>query len=147
MHLPTRKGLKILLGIGLLGLGMYVLNHLKHPVTEVLPAPAPVVLEEVPRKALGWEDDHYTKDGQPFTGILVENYPDGKPKQHWPMKNGFSHGLVEEWYPNGQQSVATHWEDGQRHGENLYWNPDGTVQKKQLWDHGKVLSDEHPPHP
>ena len=144
MYLPAHKGLKILVTIALLGVGMFVLNQLRRPVQEAPPPAPPAPLEEVTRKQLAWEDDRFTRDGKPFTGILLDSYPDGKRKQRYQMKDGQNHGLTEEWYENGQQSTSTHWENGQRHGENVYWNPDGTVQKKQLWEHGKMLREEHP---
>lgn len=147
MHVPTHKGLKILVAVGVIGMGMYVANHLIRATPEQ-PAAKPLeVLVEVPRKSLKWDADHFTYEGKPFTGIATEFHPDGKPKQRWSMKDGKWHGLVQEWYPSGQQSVATNFLEGKRHGENSYFNPDGTVQKKQLWDNDTLLKDEHPPHP
>jgi len=149
MHFSTHKGLKISFAVAAIGLGMYVANHLRRSgAPEITPASQPTPpLVEVPRKLLKWDTDHFTHEGQPFTGVATEYHPDGKPKQRWEMNAGKWHGLVEEWYPSGQKSVCTHYDNGKHHGENTYWNPDGSVQKKQHWNQDILIKDEHPPHP
>lgn len=150
MHFSPHKGLKILVAVAVIGIGMFVVNHVRRSgIVEAPPAPigvpsAAVALPEVPRKSLKWDTDHFTHEGKPFTGVATEYHPDGKPKQRWQMQEGKWHGLVEEWYPSGQKSVSTQYDNGKHHGENTYWNPDGTVQKKQLWDQETLLKDEHP---
>lgn len=150
MHLPANKGLKLGTALIVIGAGMFLANRLIIPKPELPPVAQPLAappVVEVAKSSLSWDNDHFNdKDGKPFTGIAVAQYPDGKLKQRWGFNNGKWHGLVEEFLPTGQQSVATHFENGERQGESTYWNPDGSVQKKQWFEKGTLIKQEPPDH-
>ena len=100
-------------------------------------------IPEVAYKDLKWNDDVFSLDGKPFTGIAREQHKNGKPKAEYPFKDGRLHGLVREWWENGQLSTETHFDMGQRHGSNRYWTKDGQPIKEQVYDHDKVVSEKH----
>jgi len=91
----------------------------------------------------------------PYTGLIKETFPDGKPRFEMTVINGNLTGVIE-WYPNGQKEKeatidgsrsdsghVTEWyENGQMKSDQdmLEGRPDGLVTK---WDEsGQILSQE-----
>ena len=92
---------------------------------------------------LDWKDDIFLLEGNPFTGLAQDKFPNGRTKCEYPMKDGRIHGIVHEWYDNGQPSVETHFENGKRHGLNRYWSRDGKLMKEQVYEHDHSVSVKH----
>jgi antitoxin component YwqK of YwqJK toxin-antitoxin module len=93
--------------------------------------------------------------GQPFTGIAVELFPDGKLCSEVPHLNGVIHGLVRAWYPSGQlKKEASLWQGG-LHGYERIWDEQGRLVSETLgelgigiaekrWDEqGRLMKDWH----
>jgi hypothetical protein len=93
--------------------------------------------------------------GQPFTGIAVEFFPDGKPCSEVPHVNGLRHGLLRAWHPSGQLSKeSTLWYGG-LHGYRREWDEQGhllsetlgelgiTIAEKRWDDQGRLIRDWH----
>lgn len=95
---------------------------------------------EVNYKDLGWENEKFTWEGKPFSGVASEKHKNGQPKNRWEIKDGVPHGVVREWYDNGQMMVETHYENNKRHGLNRYWTKEGQLFKEQVYEHGTSVS-------
>lgn len=100
---------------------------------------------EVAYASLDWRDDLFLRDGQPFSGVAVDQHPNGQTKARYPLRNGRLHGLAREWWDNGQPCTETHFDNGKRHGLNTYWNRNGQRIKEQLYDQDHSLRETHFP--
>ena len=74
--------------------------------------------------------DIYHYNGEPFTGILYENFPNGNLKYEIECKNGYPEGVQRHYYPNGQL-----WEEGflkynQDYGPFRQWDEGGNLIKE-----------------
>lgn len=65
---------------------------------------------------------------EPFTGTMVERYPDGALLSRSGVVAGRLHGLSEGWYPDGQLQVREHFVRGVSHGERVKWHSNGATQ-------------------
>jgi hypothetical protein len=84
----------------------------------------------------------WTFKGEPITGLIHDQYKDGKARVRWELRDGLLHGVVREYWQNGQQSTETNFEAGQRHGLNRYWDRNGVLMKEQMYDHDTSLSEK-----
>lgn len=71
------------------------------------------------------EDQLVVWKDQPFTGVAVELFPDGKPCSEVPFLNGLRHGVLRAWYPSGQLKEEKHLWYGGLHGYARVWNEQG----------------------
>jgi antitoxin component YwqK of YwqJK toxin-antitoxin module len=115
-------------------------------------------LPEVDRAELTMIDGrlHRQRELAPFTGIMIERYPDGKVQSRSSISNGLLEGLSEGWYTNGQKQVVEHFHAGVSHGQRIKWHPTGAklseaniVQGKiegvfRRWHENGVLAEEIP---
>lgn len=117
------------------------------------PAPA-----EVDRAELTLIDGRLHGKGEsvPFTGFMIERYPDGLLQSRTSVSNGLLEGLSEGWYTNGQRQVLEHFQAGVSHGQRVKWYANGVklseaniVQGKiegvfRRWHDNGVLAEEIP---
>jgi antitoxin component YwqK of YwqJK toxin-antitoxin module len=61
----------------------------------------------------------------PFTGILLELYPDGSLQSRSIVSNGLLNGLSEGWYTNRQLQVREFYLTNYSNGTRIKWYPDG----------------------
>jgi len=101
------------------------------------PAAGPV---EVPRAKLEVRDGRIFRHGDttPFTGVMVEFYPDGARLSRSEVVDGRLHGLSEGWYPDGQLQVREHFVRGVSHGERVKWHANGTTQSVAVIVEGQL---------
>ena len=101
------------------------------------PKPA---LREVPARELTLRDGRsYWKDESvPFTGIIKEAYPEGKPKSRSVLSNGLMHGVSEGWYTNGVLQVREHFVEGVSHGLREKFFTDGLKMSETTIKEGKI---------
>jgi len=76
--------------------------------------------------------------GRPFTGWLVERYPDAALKSRSWLSNGVLHGISEGWYTNGTLQVREHYADGISKGEVTRWSEDGAKESEGTALDGKL---------
>lgn len=62
---------------------------------------------------------------QPFTGVVVEAYPDGSPRSRSSVSAGKIDGLSEGWFTNGVRQVEERFVAGVAHGLRTKWHPNG----------------------
>ena len=73
-------------------------------------------------------------DGKIFTGVVIEQYDNGKPKLFKTVKNGLADGLWQEWYPNGNLRFNAQWKTGKGHGLWKYYHENGVVRQEEFYD-------------
>lgn len=76
--------------------------------------------------------------GRPFTGWLVERYPDSILKSRSWLSNGILHGISEGWYTNGTLQIREHFEAGLSEGPVSRWREDGTRLSEGTSHAGKL---------
>jgi antitoxin component YwqK of YwqJK toxin-antitoxin module len=69
-----------------------------------------------------------TLDGKPFTGFVIENYPNGKPKTWITIKDGLPNGQWQEWLENGNLRYNAYWKEGKGHGLWQYFHDNGKLK-------------------
>lgn len=65
---------------------------------------------------------------EPFTGVMLERYPDGALLSRSTVVAGRLHGLSEGWYPDGRLQVREHFVRGVSQGERIKWHANGATQ-------------------
>ncbi len=133
---PTRRlrprGVALLLVlVALLALALWLRAPRSAPVA------GPV---EVPRAELEVRDGRICRrgDAAPFTGVMVEFYPDGARLSRSEVVAGRLHGLSEGWYPDGQLQVREHFVRGVSHGERVKWHANGATQSVAVIVEGQL---------
>jgi hypothetical protein len=93
--------------------------------------------------------------GQPFTGVAVEFFPDGRPCSEVPHLEGVRHGLQRAWYPSGQLREEKNFWQGGLHGYARQWDEQGRLISERIgeigigiaekrWDEqGRLIMDWH----
>ena len=72
----------------------------------------------------------YEKDSElPFTGVVVEYWPNGQQRGESKIRDGKVQGKVTSWFENGQKKATAVFEDGKLNGKWTEWYENG--QKKQ----------------
>jgi antitoxin component YwqK of YwqJK toxin-antitoxin module len=113
-------------------------------------------LPELSMADLVLEDGRLRQPGNPapFTGQVVEGYPDGALRSRSAVSNGLLHGLSQGWYTNGQLQISEHFRNGVSHGVRTKWYPHGlklseaSIENGQLhgvfrrWHENGVLSED-----
>ncbi len=132
---------RILITIGCLVLLASLVALLLHrptatpPRVEVLAAPV-----ELSRTNLVLEEGRLRQPGSvtPFSGLMLEHYPDGVLRSRSAVTNGLLHGLSEGWYTNKQIQVSENFKEGVSHGLRTKWYPGGAKQSEAQIVNGKL---------
>jgi len=74
-----------------------------------------------------------TFNGKPYTGYLVESYPNGKPKTWMTMKDGLANGSWQEWLENGNLRYNAYWKAGKGHGLWQYFHDNGILRYEESY--------------
>jgi antitoxin component YwqK of YwqJK toxin-antitoxin module len=72
-------------------------------------------------------------EGEPLTGFLTENYPNGKLKSWITVKDGIANGLWQEWLENGHLRYNAYWKDGKGHGLWQYFHDNGALKYEEAY--------------
>ncbi len=75
---------------------------------------------------------------EPYTGALVETFPNGKPKLRIDIRRGKVDGLSRGWYENGQLEVQETFVAGTSHGPRTRWFANGQERSEEKIEHGVV---------
>ena len=62
---------------------------------------------------------------KPFSGVLVERYPDRHLKSLAQYVDGRQHGIAESWFSNGATDEIRHYQHGWKDGEHRGWWSNG----------------------
>ena len=82
---------------------------------------------------------HYDVERIPYTGMVVEKFPDGTPRGEASFIKGRKDGRERFWYPNGKLKEESHWFDGQPDGIMQTWNQEGEVQRIVRFKRGELI--------
>lgn len=77
------------------------------------------------------------ESGRPFTGWLVDRYPDAVLKSRSWLSNGVLHGPSEGWYASGTLQVREQFADGVTEGTVTRWREDGSKLSEGITHVGK----------
>lgn len=115
---------------GALGLGILVWRQ----------RPAPVELPSELAANLTRRDGRlYAPDSKvPFTGWMLERYPDAALKSRSQISNGVLQGISEGWHTNGVRQVEEHFVAGVSEGPVTKWHPDGAKLSEGTAHGGKL---------
>ncbi len=80
--------------------------------------------------------------GQPFTGVAVEFFPDGKLCSEVPHLNGVRHGLLRAWHPSGQLREETSLWQGGLHGYERIWDEQGRLISEVIGELGIEIAEK-----
>lgn len=105
--------------------------------TEDKKRPLPVELER-DRSGLQLRENKLFDGELPFTGTVIERYPDGVLRSRSSVSNGLLQGLSQGWYTNGQLQVTEHFVAGVSHGLRSKWYPDGAKLSDATIANGKL---------
>lgn len=64
---------------------------------------------------------------EPFSGWMIEHYPDGSIKSRSQVVAGVLEGLSEGWHPNGQLQIREQFVGGIAEGIVTKWHPNGVM--------------------
>jgi antitoxin component YwqK of YwqJK toxin-antitoxin module len=97
-------------------------------------------LPEVNRAELKLSAGRLVRQGQavPFSGVMVERYPDGSLMSRSVVEDGHLNGLSEGWYQGGQIQVRESFKAGVADGVRTKWRPDGTRLSEAVIVGGKL---------
>ena len=93
----------------------------------------------VPLSQLQKEGDLHLLNGAPFTGTVVDTYPDGARKARFKVVDGKADGAWAEWYPDGAIRFYSEWHAGKGEGPFVYFHPGGEISERvtaraDVWD-------------
>ncbi|RNJ62746.1 MAG: hypothetical protein EDM03_08820 [Porphyrobacter sp. IPPAS B-1204] len=93
----------------------------------------------VPLSQLQKEGDLHLLNGAPFTGTVIDTYPDGARKARFQVLDGKADGAWAEWYPDGAIRFYSEWRTGKGEGQFLYFHPNGEISERvtsraDIWD-------------
>jgi antitoxin component YwqK of YwqJK toxin-antitoxin module len=104
------------------------------------PAPLTVAPSETPLHDLVQHDGRWYRQGQtnPFTGLMVDRYPNGALVSRCQVSNGLLNGASESWYTNGQMQTREYFKDGVSNGQREKWHENGRLLSQAKIAEGKV---------
>lgn len=93
----------------------------------------------VPLSRLQKDGDLHLLNGAPFTGTVVDIYPDGARKARFQLVDGKADGAWAEWYPDGAIRFYSEWRAGKGEGPFVYFHPNGEISERvtaraDIWD-------------
>jgi hypothetical protein len=83
----------------------------------------------------------YRKDiwNEPFTGIVVENFPDGALSLETSYYKGLPHGHQVRNFANGKRALEAKFDQGVLVGVKSRWWPNGLIREEAYWSEGKYI--------
>jgi antitoxin component YwqK of YwqJK toxin-antitoxin module len=85
---------------------------------------------------LSFLSDVLRYDSQPFSGVLVENFPNGQVKSKTEYRQGKKHGAEWMWYEDGKLYWERSYENGEKHGAHRGWWPNGRQKFLYRFENG-----------
>lgn len=85
------------------------------------------------------DGDTYLWQGQPFTGLAYEQYPEGPLWSEMEYVEGREHGLAHVWFPSGQLQEETSYYRGKHFGPDREWDAQGQLRSEIIYEYGYRL--------
>ncbi|MBT3667708.1 MAG: hypothetical protein HN548_09545 [Opitutae bacterium] len=83
----------------------------------------------------------YRKDvwDEPFTGTVVERFPDGSVSLETSYYRGLPHGQQNRNFESGQLALQANFDQGVLVGVKSRWWPTGILREEAYWSEGKYI--------
>lgn len=78
-------------------------------------------------------------DDEPFTGVCITRWPDGRLQSVVHFVNGHAHGVSVAWSIHGRPEVYNEMEFGVCHGLHVKWSEDGSVVEEFRCHEGRQI--------
>jgi len=132
------RTLAVAISVALLAGLVALLFH--RPERKAPRAEMPSVPSELCRTNLVLAEGRLCQPGRttPFSGVMVEHYPDGALRSRSTVTNGLLHGISEGWYTNAQIQVSEHFKEGVSHGLRTKWYTSGAKQSEANIANGQL---------
>jgi antitoxin component YwqK of YwqJK toxin-antitoxin module len=89
------------------------------------------------------DDGYYFHwNGQPFTGIAIESFPEGPLQSETYYADGIENGPRRAWYPSGKLMEEANLWYGGIHGHERTWDEQGRLRSEKLGEFGITLSEK-----
>src|SRR5579864_6641377 len=100
----------------------------------VLRQPKPAPLAEVPHRELTQTNGLWYRQAEtnPFTGIMLDVYPEGAIMARSVISNGLPNGLYEVWYTNGQIQLRQNFANGLSDGRKQEFYENGAKKSEAV---------------
>ena len=82
---------------------------------------------------------HHNVAREPFTGRVVEEYPDRSPRAEAGFLNGKKDGMERFWFPKVKLKSEGQWFDGKQNGVFREWNEGGKLVRATHYKNGQVI--------
>ncbi|MBM3880721.1 MAG: toxin-antitoxin system YwqK family antitoxin [Verrucomicrobia bacterium] len=104
------------------------------------PPTQPNSIPEARRDTLTLHEGRLCRLGEttPFSGLMLEFYPDGTLQSRSSLSNGLLHGLSEGWHTNGQLQVSERFHASISHGLRTKWYPNGQKLSEATVSTGQI---------
>ncbi len=77
----------------------------------------------------------------PFSGVLIDSYPNGQKKFEAKVYRGKQHGKQTHWFENGQVQEYSYFEEGNKNGKIDIWHENGQKAMEGEIKYGKITDD------
>lgn len=96
-----------------------------------------------------WQKDAVTKKNgrlyrknvwdDPFTGTVIENFPDGSISLETSYYRGLPHGQQKRNFPSGNLALLANFDQGILVGTKSRWWPSGILREEAYWSGGRYI--------
>ena len=76
-------------------------------------------------KAFAWQQDVLFYNGKPYSGYVLDKYPNGKLAARNGYVNGKLEGIQEKWYENGSKMEVRFYTNNRKNGKHEGWYDNG----------------------
>ena len=76
---------------------------------------------------------------EPFTGTVVESFPDGSISLETSYYRGLPHGQQNRKFPSGNPALQANFDQGVLVGVKSRWWPSGFLREEAYWSEGKYI--------
>ena len=82
---------------------------------------------------------HFDVERIPYTGMVVEKFPDGSPRAEASFIKGRKDGMERFWYKNRRLKEESHWFDGLAEGIMKTWTEEGKAKRILRFKKGELI--------
>ncbi len=95
----------------------------------------------IPISSMQVNDEHYSFQDKPFTGVIFDKYANEKLKKVIYLRDGLRNGPTYAWYSLGQKMMFADYKDGRLDGQFFGWYAYGAVMYNLIYKEGRLDSD------
>ena len=78
-------------------------------------------------------------EDEPFTGTVVESFPDGSLSLSTTFYQGKPHGFQKRSFTNGEMAAEIFFDKGMLSGTRSKWWENGQIREEEYWSNGKFM--------